>query len=62
MVEEDEVKNNQENSSIKLLGKKRYDSPIKPRHLREARRRMIERGILPLVLNNNNKLKKNKII
>ena len=62
MVEEDEVKNNQENSSNKLLGKKRYDSPIKPRHLREARRRMIERGILPLVLNNNNKLKKNKII
>ena len=57
MVEEEE----QENKD-KFLGKKRYNSPIRPRHLREARRRMIERGILPLVLNNNNKLKKNKII
>ena len=61
MVEEDEVQNEQDNSN-KFLGKKRYNSPIRPRHLREARRRMIERGVLPLVLNNNNKLKKNKII
>ena len=61
MVEEDEVQNEQ-NMNNKLLGKKRYNSPIRPRHLREARRRMIERGVLPLVLNNNNKFKKNKII
>ena len=61
MVEEDEVQNEQ-NLNNKLLGKKRYNSPIRPRHLREARRRMIERGVLPLVLNNNNKFKKNKII
>ncbi len=61
MVEEDEVQNEQDNNN-KFLGKKRYNSPIRPRHLREARRRMIERGVLPLVLNNNNKLKKNKII
>ena len=51
MVEEDEVQNEQDNSN-KFLGKKRYNSPIRPRHLREARRRMIERGVLPLVLNN----------
>ena len=51
MVEEDEVQNEQ-NMNNKLLGKKRYNSPIRPRHLREARRRMIERGVLPLVLNN----------
>ena len=62
MVEEDEVKNEKDLSSNNLLGKKRYNSPIRPRHLREARRRMIERGVLPLVLNNNNKIKKNKII
>ena len=61
MVEEDEVQNEQDNNN-KFLEKKRYNSPIRPRHLREARRRMIERGVLPLVLNNNNKLKKNKII
>ena len=61
MVEEDEVQNEQDNNN-KFLGKKRYNSPIRPRHLREARRRMIERGVLPLVLNNNNKIKKNKII
>ena len=62
MVEEDEVKNEKDLSSNNLLGKKRYNSPIRLRHLREARRRMIERGVLPLVLNNNNKIKKNKII
>ena len=62
MVEEDEVKNEKDLSCNNLLGKKRYNSPIRPRHLREARRRMIERGVLPLVLNNNNKIKKNKII
>ena len=63
MVEEDEVKNEKDIiNNNKLLGKKRYNSPIRPRHLREARRRMIERGVLPLVLNNNNKTKKNKII
>ena len=61
MVEEDEVQNEQD-SNNKFLGKKRYNSPIRPRHLREARRRMIERGVLPLVLNNNNKFKKNKNI
>ena len=57
MVEEEE----QENKD-KFLGKKRYNSPIRPRHLREARRRMIERGVLPLVLNNNNKVNKKKIL
>ena len=62
MVEEDEAKNEKDIIDNKLLGKKRYNSPIRPRHLREARRRMIERGVLPLVLNNNNKIKKNKIL
>ena len=62
MVEEDEKKKKKDIIDNKLLGKKRYNSPIRPRHLREARRRMIERGVLPLVLNNNNKIKKNKIL
>ena len=57
MVEEEE----QENKD-KFLGKKRYNSPIRPRHLREARRRMIQRGVLPLVLNNNNKVNKKNIL
>ena len=60
MVEEDEV--NEKDKNKKLLGNKRYNSPIRPRHLREARRRMIERGVLPLILNNNNKVNKNKIL
>ena len=59
MVEENETKIDNNNS---FIGKKRYNSPIRPRHLREARRRMIERGVLPLILNNNTKVKKNKII
>ena len=57
MVEEDEAKN-QKNNENKFIGKKRYNSPIRPRHLREARRRMIERGVLPLILNNNKVNKK----
>ena len=60
MVEEDEAKN-EKNKDNKLIGKKRYNSPIKPRHLREARRRMIERGVLPLILNSN-KVNKKKIL
>jgi hypothetical protein len=62
MVEEDEVNEKDKNKNKKLLGNKRYNSPIRPRHLREARRRMIERGVLPLILNNNNKVNKNKIL
>ena len=51
LVEEEDSKED------KKLGKKRY-SQILPRHLREARRRMIKRGVLPLILNNNYQGKK----
>ena len=57
MIEEDEAKN-EKNKDNKFIGKKRYNSPIRPRHLKEARRRMIQRGVLPLVLNNNKVNKK----
>ena len=60
MIEEDEAKN-EKNKDNKFIGKKRYNSPIRPRHLKEARRRMIQRGVLPLVLNNN-KVNKKKIL
>lgn len=57
----DEEKKEKEDKGV--IGKKRYYSPIRPRHLREARRRMIRRGILPLVLNKNNSIfKKKKIV
>ena len=72
LVNEKETKNqnngndkndkNANNDDKELTGKKRSYSPIKPRHLREARRRMIERGILPTILNDNNGLYKRKKI
>ena len=65
MVEETEAKIDRDDNNIDnkdFIGKKRFNSPIRPRHLREARRRMIERGVLPLILNNNTKIKKSKII
>ena len=59
----DQNNENDKNDDKELIGKKRSYSPIKPRHLREARRRMIERGILPTILNENSGLyKKKKII
>ena len=60
--EEDEKDEKEKDKEIKLLNKKRYNSPIRPRHLREARRRMIKRGVLPLLLNNNSIFNKKKII
>ena len=62
-VEEEDAKDDAEGENEKkLLNKKRYNSPIRPRHLREARRRMIKRGVLPLILNNNSMFNKKKII
>ena len=66
LVEEEDAKEeeNKDEGEDKLTNKKRkrYDSPIRPRHLREARRRMIIRGVLPLILNNNTMFKKKKVI
>ena len=63
LVEEEDAKfENNKNENDGLLGKKRYDSPIRPKHLREARRRMIRRGVLPQILNNNTIFKKKKVI
>ena len=63
LVEEEDLNNDKGNEDEKeLLNKKRYSSPIRPKHLREARRRMIKRGVLPLILNNNTMIKKKKII
>ena len=67
LVEEEDSKNEEDekdekDKEIKLLNKKRYNSPIRPRHLREARRRMIKRGVLPLLLNNNSIFNKKTII
>ena len=59
LVEEED---SNEKGDKEFLKKKRYDSPILPRHLREARRRMIRRGVLPLIINNNSLNKKKKII
>lgn len=57
------INNKSRNGDFSGLGKKRNYSPIKPRHLREARRRMIRRGILPIILNKNNSIfKKKKIV
>ena len=64
-VEEEDLKNetsNEKDKEKEFLNKKRYNSPIRSKHLREARRRMIKRGVLPLILNNNTMFKKNKII
>ena len=63
LVEEEDLNNDKGNEDEKeLLNKKRYSSPIRPKHLREARRRMIKRGILPQILNNNTVFNKKKII
>ena len=62
LVEEEDAKNENDNNEKGLLKKKRYHSPIRPRHLREARRRMIKRGVLPLIINNNSIYNKKKII
>ena len=62
LVEEEDAKNENDNNEKGLLKKKRYHSPIRPRHLREARRRMIKRGVLPLIINNNSIYNKRKII
>ena len=62
LVEEEGAKNENDNNEKGLLKKKRYHSPIRPRHLREARRRMIKRGLLPLIINNNSIYNKKKII
>ena len=62
LVEEEGAKNENDNNEKGLLKKKRYHSPIRPRHLREARRRMIKRGVLPLIINNNSIYNKKKII
>ena len=63
LVEEEESKKEKENENEKgFLNKKRNSSPIRPRHLREARRRMIRRGVLPLNINNNSMFNKKKII
>ena len=64
LVEEEDSKNegDEKETEKTLLNKKRYNSPIRPRHLREARRRMIRRGVLPLLLNNNSIFNKKKII
>ncbi len=62
LVEEEDAKNESENKEKGLLKQKRYHSPIRPRHLREARRRMIKRGVLPLIINNNSIFNKKKII
>ena len=64
LVEEEDSKNegDEKETEKALLNKKRYNSPIRPRHLREARRRMIRRGVLPLILNNNSIFNKKKII
>ena len=58
-VEEEDSKSEKDNNN---LNKKRKRSPIRPRHLREARRRMIRRGVLPLNINNNSMFNKKKII
>ena len=62
LVEEEDAKNENDNNEKGLLKKKRYHSPIRPRHSREARRRMIKRGVLPLIINNNSIYNKKKII
>ena len=65
LVEEEDLKNEDEKNEKDekdFLNKKRYNSPIRPKHLREARRRMIKRGVLHLILNNNTMIKKKKII
>ena len=67
LVEEEDSKIEEEGENDKnekniLNKKRRYNSPIRPKHLREARRRMIKRGVLPLILNNNSMFNKKKII
>ena len=64
LVEEKDskIEESGENEKNLLNNKRRYNSPIRPKHLREARRRMIRRGVLPLILNNNSMFNKKKII